>query len=172
MSLAADTAFDGPKLPFRTFEFGDGEGSIRFNANKRGFTCDISAYACETGDTLVNRTPYVRSPDGRHEAFVHEHNLWMRPAEGGDSTQLTMDGEEYWAYGATAPRPSLIIASIPTRPVLQWSPRLEADRGPADGRAQRGADADLLVHHVAGPSSTRTRMASPATPSSPPSTST
>ena len=122
MSLAADTAFDGPKLPFRTFEFGDGEGSIRFDANKRGFTCNISAYACETGDTLVNRTPYVRSPDGRHEAFVHEHNLWMRPAEGGDSTQLTMDGEEYWAYGATAPRPSLIIASIPTRPVLQWSP--------------------------------------------------
>ena len=122
MSLAADTAFDGPKLPFRTFQFEDGEGSIRFDANKRGFTCDISAYACETGDTLVNRTPYVRSPDGRHEAFVHEHNLWMRPAEGGDSTQLTMDGEEYWAYGTTAPRPSLIIASIPTRPVLQWSP--------------------------------------------------
>ena len=122
MSLAADTSFAGPKLPFRTFEFGDGEGSIRFNANKRGFTCDIGAYTCETGDTLVNRTPLVRSPDGRHEAFVHEHNLWMRPAEGGDSTQLTMDGEEYWAYGTTAPRPSLIIASIATRPVLQWSP--------------------------------------------------
>ena len=122
MSLAADTAFDGRKLPFRTFEFGDREGSIRFDANKRGYTCDIGAYTCETGDTLINRTPYVRSPDGRHDAFVHEHNLWVRPAEGGDSTQLTMDGEEYWAYGTTAPRPSLIIASIPTRPVVQWSP--------------------------------------------------
>ena len=26
MSLAADTAFDGSKLPFRTFEFGEGDG--------------------------------------------------------------------------------------------------------------------------------------------------
>jgi len=128
MSLAADTAFDGSKLPFRTFEFGEGdglapdEGTIRFNANKRGFTCDIRAYDCVTGDTLVSRVPFVRSPDGRTEAFVHEHNLWIRPAEGGDSTQLTTDGEEFWSYGTTAPRPSQIIASIPARPVLQWSP--------------------------------------------------
>ena len=122
MSVAADTAFEGRKLPFRTFEFADGEQAIRFNANKRGFTCDIGAYTCEVGDTLVNRTPFVRSPDGRLEAFVHEHNLWVRPFEGGDSTQLTTDGEEYWSYGTTAPRPSQIIQSIPSRPVLQWSP--------------------------------------------------
>ncbi|MDE2805612.1 MAG: DPP IV N-terminal domain-containing protein [Gemmatimonadota bacterium] len=128
MSLAADTAFDGSKLPFRTFEFGEGdglavdEGTIRFNANKRGFTCDIRAYDCVTGDTLVSRVPFVRSPDGRTEAFVHEHNLWIRPFEGGDSTQLTTDGEEFWSYGTAAPRPSQIIASIPARPVLQWSP--------------------------------------------------
>ncbi len=128
MSLAADTAFDGSKLPFRTFEFGEGdgltadEGTIRFNANERGFTCDIRAHACVTGDTLVSRVPFVRSPDGRTEAFVHEHNLWIRPFAGGDSTQLTTDGEEFWSYGTTAPRPSQIIASIPARPVLQWSP--------------------------------------------------
>ena len=138
MSLAADTAFDGSKLPFRTFEFGEGdggaadgeaanggaadEGTIRFNANARGFTCDIRAYDCVVGDTLVSRVPFVRSPDGRTEAFVHEHNLWIRSVEGGDSTQLTTDGEEFWSYGTTAPRPSQIIASIPARPVLQWSP--------------------------------------------------
>ncbi len=128
MSLAADTAFDGSKLPFRTFEFGEGdglaadEGTIRFNANERGYTCDIRAYACVTGDTLVSRVPFVRSPDGQTEAFVHEHNLWIRPFAGGDSTQLTTDGEEFWSYGTTAPRPSQIIASIPARPVLQWSP--------------------------------------------------
>ena len=128
MSLAADTAFDGSKLPFRTFEFGEGDGltadeaTIRFNANERGFTCDIRAYACVTGDTLVSRVPFVRSPDGQTEAFVHEYNLWIRPFAGGDSTQLTTDGEEFWSYGTTAPRPSQIIASIPARPVLQWSP--------------------------------------------------
>ena len=131
MSIAADTAFDGRKLPFRTFEFGAGglaasaadrERTIRFNANQRGFTCDIRAYACETGDTLVSRVPFVRSPDGALEAFAHEHDLWVRSVETGDSTRLTEDGEEFWTYGVTAPRPSQIRQSIPTRPVLQWSP--------------------------------------------------
>ncbi len=122
MSLAADTAFDGRKLPFQSFEFTDGEAGIVFNANERGFSCDIRGYVCEVGDTLPNRTPFVRSPDGRMEAFVHEHDLWVRPVEGGDSTRLTTDGEEYWSYGVTAPRPSQIIASLPARPVLQWSP--------------------------------------------------
>ena len=122
MSLAADTAFDGRKLPFQTFDFADGEGAIRFNANGRGFTCDIRGYQCEAGDSLPSRTPFVRSPDGRQEAFVHEYDLWVRPVEGGDSTRLTTDGEEYWSYGVTAPRPSQIIASLPARPVLQWSP--------------------------------------------------
>ena len=139
MSVAADTAFDGRKLPFRTFEFGAGDGAgggpggaggstadrertIRFNATMRGFTCDIAAYACEVGDTLVSRTPFVRSPDGRLEAFAHEHDLWVRSVETGDSTQLTDDGEEYWSYGVSAPRPSQIRLSLPTRPVLQWSP--------------------------------------------------
>ena len=122
MSLAADTAFDGRKLPFQSFEFTDGEAGIVFNANERGFSCDIRGYVCEVGDTLPNRTPFVRSPDGRLEAFVHEHDLWVRSVEGGDSTRLTTDGEEYWSYGVTAPRPSQIIASLPARPVLQWSP--------------------------------------------------
>ena len=122
MSLAADTAFDGRKLPFQTFEFTDGESAIAFNANERGFSCDIRGYECEVGDTLPNRTPFVRSPDGRHEAFIHEHNLWVRSVEGADSTRLTTDGEEYWSYGVTAPRPSQIIASLAARPVLQWSP--------------------------------------------------
>ncbi len=122
MSLAADTSFVGAKLPFRTFEFSEDEASIRFNANKRGFTCDLRAYTCALGDTLTSRVPFVRSPDSRWEAFIHEYNLWIRPVQGGDSVRLTNDGQELFAYGITAPRPSQIIAGTPVRPVLQWSP--------------------------------------------------
>ena len=57
MSLAADTAFEGRKLPFRTFRFGDGEGEIRFNANKRGFHCDIRL---PTSARRVTRSPARR----------------------------------------------------------------------------------------------------------------
>jgi dipeptidyl-peptidase-4 len=124
LSLAADTSYVGTKLPFRTFRFveGSNEASIRFDAAKKGFTCDIRSYTCTVGDTLATQTPFVRSPDGSMEAFVHEHDLWVRSTESGDSTRLTQDGEELWEYGVTAPSPSQLVAGTPQRPVLQWSP--------------------------------------------------
>lgn len=124
MSLAADTAFVGSKLPFRGFEFveGSGEGSIRFKAVKKGFTCDIRTYSCQVGDTLPDPTPFVRSPDDTWEAFIHEHDLWIRSVAAGDSVRLTTDGEELWEYGIQAPRPGQIVAGTQQRPVLQWSP--------------------------------------------------
>lgn len=122
MSLAAETSYVHYKLPFETFEFLDGERRIEFTANKRRFECDIVGYTCTVGDTLPSRVPFVKSPDGRWEAFIHEHDLHVRPAGGGDSLRLTDDGEEYWAYGITYPRPNTIIRKRPVRPVLQWSP--------------------------------------------------
>jgi len=124
LSLAADTSFVGHKLPFQSFDFveGENEGAIRFDATKRGFTCDIRDYTCTVGDTLVDDTPFVRSPDGMWEAFSHEHDLWLRPTAGGDSIRLTTDGEDLFEYGTQAPRPSQTIAGSAQRPVLQWSP--------------------------------------------------
>jgi dipeptidyl aminopeptidase/acylaminoacyl peptidase len=122
LSMAADTSFDGHKLPFRSFEFVDGERSIRFDARKKGFTCDLNAYTCTVGDTLPDRAGYVTSPDGRLEAFIHEHDLYVRPAGGGDSVRLTTDGIELFEYGIEAATPSVINAGIVQRPVLQWSP--------------------------------------------------
>jgi dipeptidyl aminopeptidase/acylaminoacyl peptidase len=122
MSLAADTAYVGHKLPFRTFEFVQDETSIRFDANRKGFTCNLREYACAIGDSAQSRTAFVRSPDGEWEAFIHEHNLWVRPFAGGDSTRLTTDGKPLFEYGITAARPSQITTGIAQRPVLQWSP--------------------------------------------------
>ncbi len=122
MSVAADTAFDPVKLPFTTFELSGDERSILFDVGERGFTCDTRAYTCQVGDTLPDRTPFVKSPNGQWEAFIHEHDLWIRPVAGGDSVRLTSDGEEGWAYGIQEPRPGQIIQKAPQRPVLQWSP--------------------------------------------------
>jgi dipeptidyl-peptidase 4 len=33
-----------------------------------------------------------RSPDGRFEAFIRDHNLWLKPLGGGDAIALTTDG--------------------------------------------------------------------------------
>ena len=103
MSLANDTSYVPDKLPFSTFRFGGSEGEIEFAANSRRFTCDIVQYACAVGDTLPSQLPYAESPEGRWEAFSHEYNLYVRPSGGGDSIQLTTDGEKYYAYGYNEP---------------------------------------------------------------------
>lgn len=33
-----------------------------------------------------------RSPDGRFDAFIRDHNLWLKPSDGGDEVALTSDG--------------------------------------------------------------------------------
>jgi dipeptidyl aminopeptidase/acylaminoacyl peptidase len=125
MSVARDTAYDPHRLPFARFEFtndGENEREIEFTASKKSFVCDIAAYRCAVSDTLPSEVPFVLSPDKKWEAFVHRHNLWIRPRRGTDSTQLTTDGVEYWSYGVTMPRPGQLRQPTPQRPNLRWSP--------------------------------------------------
>lgn len=125
MSVANDTSYDPKRLPFRTFRFTDDEKNereIEFTSAKRRFVCDISSYHCTVRDTTRSEVPFVRSPDKKTEAFVHKFNVYVRPRGGGDSTQLTTDGEQYWSYGLTEPRPSDLQRPQPRRPTIRWSP--------------------------------------------------
>ena len=124
MSLAADTTFEPHKLPFQRFDFEDGERTIAFEAAKRRFRCGLTEYTCTVGDTLPDRDPYVASPDSVWQVFYKDYNLWIRPFGGGDSTQLTLDGEKHWSYGAREPRPGELLRRDrnPARPQVVWSP--------------------------------------------------
>ncbi len=126
MSLAADTSFEPHKLPFQTFDFTDGERAIEFTARRKRFTCGIATYQCTVGDTLPNTSRYVVSPDSTLEVFYSNYNLWIRPHEGTDSTQLTTDGELFWSYGAGEARPFQMFQTKgsppPPRPQVRWSP--------------------------------------------------
>ena len=125
LSLAADTSYDPTQLPFTTFRFGDDgrdEQHIAFNAHARRFVCDIARYACTMGDTLPSPVPYVRSPDGKWDAFVSGHNVYVRAVGSVDSTALTTDGAPLDGYGQDARRPTQVIHPTPVRPTLQWSP--------------------------------------------------
>lgn len=127
MTLAGDTAFEAHKLPFQSFEFGDdgnNESQIEFTTNRKRYVCNIGTYSCTVGDTLANRSRYVLSPDKKWEAFAAGGNLWVRPRNGTDSTQLTTDGVDFFQYGTTMPRPSEIQFKREgqRRPNLRWSP--------------------------------------------------
>jgi len=138
MSVADDTAYVGTKLPFDDFEFVDELQSIEFQARARRFVCDIVRYACTLGDTLASDVPYVESPDGRWEAFTVEHDLYLRPAGGGDSIRLTTDGEEFHAYGLSYPRPNEVKEGEPRPPGVYWAP--DSRRLAVERRDERGVE--------------------------------
>ncbi len=127
MSVAADTAFDPDRLPFRAFRFGsdgDDERTIEFRTGRRQFSCDIVQYKCLAKDTTYNEAPFVLSPDRKREAFVVAHDLYVRNRGGRDSVRLTTDGAEYFSYGVVAIRPQQALRPNPLgrRPNVRWSP--------------------------------------------------
>ena len=127
ITLATDTAYDPNKLPFRTFKFAQDERDehrIEFRAGRKRVTCDIVAYACVAADTIPSDVPFILSPDRKWEAFVDRYNVYVRPRDGGDSTQLTTDGVAGWSYGLNDPTPQQLIAPhmAPRRPQIRWAP--------------------------------------------------
>jgi dipeptidyl aminopeptidase/acylaminoacyl peptidase len=44
--------------------------------------------------------PTPRSPDGKWTAFIKDHDVYVRPADGGAEVRLSHDGKEGLAYGA------------------------------------------------------------------------
>ena len=135
LSMAADTSYVPEKLPFETFDFVERDDSrIEFATAKKRFECDIRQYQCEVGDTLPDARPFVESPDERWEAFVMDHNVYVRPAAARagngeaedapavDTIQLTTDGEEFNGYGLNYPRPNQVKNKTPRRPGVHWSP--------------------------------------------------
>jgi dipeptidyl-peptidase-4 len=127
ISVARDTAYDPHKLPFRTFKFakdGTDERAIEFVAGARRVTCDIVAYSCVTADTLPSEVPFVLSPDHKWQAYISNHNVYVRSRGGADSTALTTDGVALWSYGLNEPTPQQLLAPHlqPRRPQLQWAP--------------------------------------------------
>src|SRR5690606_23246757 len=57
------------------------------------------------------------APDGRHAAFLREHDLWVRDLATGEETRLTTDGEEDFGYATDNAG-----WTRSDRPVLRWSP--------------------------------------------------
>jgi dipeptidyl-peptidase-4 len=128
LSVAADTAYTGRKLPFTEFEF-VGEGrAVQFQvADSIRWTCDIVAYTCSGPDSAAAFPRHeIRSPDRKWAAFEKNENLWVRNLETREETQLSTDGVADWGYAVV---PEGCCSEITNRrrkfrlpPVLKWSP--------------------------------------------------
>ncbi|MBO6576497.1 MAG: DPP IV N-terminal domain-containing protein [Rhodothermales bacterium] len=128
LSQVSEADYDAWSLPFFSFEFQDGDRSIAFTAEGSPMVCDLRRYRCEAGEALEEETaatPWWRStdivsPDGAREAFVKDHNLWVRDKETGAERQMTFDGEEDYAYATNNAG-----WTKSDRPVVLWSPDSE-----------------------------------------------
>ncbi len=68
----------------------------------------------------------VLSPDGRHAAFVRDHDLWLRDLAGDSERRLTTDGAPHHAYGKS-PDQNLTTVTLVRRGIrlpanVLWSP--------------------------------------------------
>jgi dipeptidyl aminopeptidase/acylaminoacyl peptidase len=112
LSKATGEQYTALRLPFESFRFVDDGKAVQAAFGGAVWRCTLDDYRCERReaeggfrgwgnpngpvrdpDAPRPRGPW-RSPDGRWEAMIHNHNLGVRPAGGGDFVLLSTDGSE------------------------------------------------------------------------------
>ena len=106
--------FDPSALPLYNVSI-DADGVIRFTTLGKAWRFDRAESLSEDAAAGEN---YALSPDAKLGIFSKDANLWVEDMKTGAQTQLTFDGEAYYAYGAA---PSARTTSI-ARPNVVWSP--------------------------------------------------
>lgn len=105
LSARLDTTYGALRLPFEEITFTEDGQALEFEVGDSLYTCALADYSCtaeeaplpwwqrddddEEGDDEV-----AVSPNGKWEAFVHNYNVAIRPAEGGERVMLSSDGSE------------------------------------------------------------------------------
>jgi dipeptidyl-peptidase 4 len=148
------TSVDPHKLPFDTIRFtGDGK-SLRLIATNAAWECDLGTYqitdsSVEGTDRATNQafgrrgrrggfgggrgatqpvSGAIRSPDGKWEAYVHGHNLWLRNVKSGEESPLTYDANPNDSYARDESRNRAVEMEFATAdpqtptPDAMWSP--------------------------------------------------
>jgi dipeptidyl aminopeptidase/acylaminoacyl peptidase len=106
--------FDPNALPLYNVTI-DADGVVRFTTLGKAWRFDRAEALSEDAAPRGN---YALAPDGKLGVFSKDANLWVEDMKTGAQTQLTFDGETYYAYGAP---PAARTSSSPT-PYVVWSP--------------------------------------------------
>lgn len=122
LSRAAGRAYEPSKLPFDSITFVKAGRAVLLEVDKVQWTCDLASYQCTKGAQVPDTEGQLNSPDGRWVAFVKDHNLWVRPAAGGEDVQLSRDGEPYYDYGSPPEWARTWAQGRKLPPLALWSP--------------------------------------------------
>jgi dipeptidyl-peptidase-4 len=106
--------FDPNALPLYNLTI-DADGVVRFTTSGRAWKFDRASVLSEDAAPRGN---YALSPDGKLGIFSKGPDVWVEDMKTGVQTQLTFDGETYYAYGTA---PAARSSASPT-PAVVWSP--------------------------------------------------
>ena len=155
LSKAASVSYAEAKLPFDRIEFIEEGKAIRFRVGDATWKCDLATYECakvepakpspaaaekpapQAGQARQRGERDPRSPDKKWVAFIKDHNLFVRPADGGQEKQLSKDGKDGLAYGMPSWSPdSKTIAAFRIEPGDRKEVHLVESSPRAGGRAR------------------------------------
>ncbi len=129
LNRAAGEEYEADALPFDRIEFVDDEQKLRFTVEGWWWTCDLESYECRKGEEVRRRgrgesqqtqdePRAVVSPDSTREAFVRDHNIWVRQRGEREEYQLSFDGSDGEYYSDSiiwSPDSRMLVGSL-TRP--------------------------------------------------------
>ena len=172
LAVASETKVEAKSLPFTSMTFVDGEKAVEFEVGDWKYSCDLSSYVCRKVGPSERRSRSDQaavpekakpSPNGQWEAFIRNHNLWLRSTspgakdefplswEGyeGDSYQLSTiawspDSEKLAAY-RVKPGYKRIIQFVESSPEDQVQPKYISREYPKPGDA-RDVEQPVLFH--------------------------
>jgi dipeptidyl aminopeptidase/acylaminoacyl peptidase len=119
LSSALGRDYTAETLPFTTFEFRNGESSLRIEVSGTPWDCDLTAYTCVRGQGATgsggspaggggsaggggggggNANAVRTAPSGEWEALIRNFNVAIRRPGSNDIRMLSHDGSEGNAY--------------------------------------------------------------------------
>lgn len=146
LSKAVGNAVTAEKLPIDSLEFAANLQSVRLRGREKTWKLDLSNYqvtadgaggepAARPADNRParprrddERQSAAKSPDGKWEAFVRDHNLWLRDRESKGEIQLTTDATAKETYGRDKYREQAVEmnrqsnGAFESLPQVYWSP--------------------------------------------------
>ena len=114
LAKAYDKPVDPNDLPIAGLRFNADDGSLHFSVGPKSWKFDIKGLAEE----IDPASKYSVSPDGKLGVFSKDQELWVKDFKSGTETQLTRDGQPFYAYGAGVAASAAPVLS----PKVVWSP--------------------------------------------------
>lgn len=124
LSSVTGETHEADDLPFDWISFVEDEEAIEFKVEDTTWRCSVTDYTCT--EQSGEEQPAGLSPDGKWQAFVRDHNLFVRSTESGREIQLTRDGQEEYGYA----QPLRSLPEMVQREDPDYEPEVDVEWGP------------------------------------------